>query len=121
MITITPRAAQQITESARQSGLEGTALRIAARRQPDGAIEYGMGFDDTGREDDLPFKVEGVQIVVDPLCVELLKDAVLDYVEIEAGEFRFIFMNPNDPHYRPPNSSDGAPPAGISGTWSPDK
>ncbi|HSP01023.1 MAG TPA: iron-sulfur cluster assembly accessory protein [Thioalkalivibrio sp.] len=121
MITVTPNAAKQITESARQSGLENTPLRIAARRQADGAIEYGMGFDDTGRDEDLSFKSEGVNLVIDPICVDLVKDAVLDYVEIEAGEHRFIFMNPNDPHYRPPNSSEGAPSAGISGTWSPEK
>jgi iron-sulfur cluster assembly protein len=121
MITITPKAAEQIKESARQTDMQNTALRIAARRKADGAIEYGMGFDDTGRDEDLTFKSEGISLVIDPICVDLLKDTVLDYVEMEAGEHRFIFMNPNDPHYRPPNSADGAPPAGISGTWSPQK
>ncbi|WP_018952990.1 HesB/IscA family protein [Thioalkalivibrio sulfidiphilus] len=121
MITITPNAAKQIIESARQSGLENTPLRIAARRHSDGAIEYGMGFDDTGRDEDLTFKSEGVSLVIDPICVDLVKDAVLDYVEMNPGEFRFIFMNPNDPHYRPPNSAAGAPPASVSGTWSPEK
>jgi iron-sulfur cluster assembly protein len=121
MITVTPAAAKQIKESAKQTDMQNTALRIAARRKPDGAIEYGMGFDDTGRDEDLTFKSEGVSLVMDPICVELLKDTVLDYVEIEPGQFRFIFMNPNDPHYRPPDSDGNAPPAGSSGTWSPDK
>ncbi|WP_028491503.1 iron-sulfur cluster assembly accessory protein [Thioalkalivibrio sp. ALE19] len=105
MLSLTPAAADQILNSARESGMEHTALRIVAQRKSDGAIEYGMGFDDTGREDDLAFKSEGVQLVVDPLCVDLMKNAVLDYVEFEPGEFRFIFLNPNDPHYRPPEDS----------------
>jgi iron-sulfur cluster assembly protein len=120
MITVTPAAAAQIKESAAQSGTQEMALRIAARRKPDGAIEYGMGFDDTGRDEDLTFKSEGVSLVIDPICIELLKDTVLDYVEMEPGEFRFIFMNPNDPHYRPP-AGGAAPPSGGSGTWSPEK
>ena len=33
---------------------------------------------------------------------ELLNGTVLDYVELESGQFNFIFMNPNDPHYQPP-------------------
>ena len=32
----------------------------------------------------------------------LLNGVVLDYVEMSPGEFQFIFMNPNDPHYVPP-------------------
>ncbi len=111
MLSLTPDAAEQIKQSARESQMEHTALRIAAQRKSDGAIEYGMGFDDTGREEDLTFKSEGVWLVVDPLCVDLLKDAVLDYVEYEPGQYRFIFLNPNDPHYSPPAGNSAAPPA----------
>ena len=31
-----------------------------------------------------------------------MEGATLDYVEIEPGDFNFIFMNPNDPSYVPP-------------------
>ncbi|WP_018232031.1 HesB/IscA family protein [Thioalkalivibrio thiocyanodenitrificans] len=120
MITVTPAAAKQIKASAKESGMQNPALRIAARRKSDGAIEYGMGFDDTGRDEDLTFKSEGVSLVMDPICVDLLKDTVLDYVEMEPGEYRFIFMNPNDPHYRPPEGG-AAPPSDSRGTWSPEK
>ncbi|MDD3517732.1 MAG: iron-sulfur cluster assembly accessory protein [Chromatiales bacterium] len=99
MITITPEAAKQIKQSAADSNTQGMALRVAARRLGDGSIDYGMGFDDTGREDDLSFKSEGINIVIAPYCIELLNGAVLDYVEIEPGEHRFIFTNPNDPHH----------------------
>jgi iron-sulfur cluster assembly protein len=29
----------------------------------------------------------------------------MDYVEIEPGQFRFIFLNPKDPHYTPPTEA----------------
>ena len=38
-----------------------------------------------------------ISVLVSPGSVELLTGATLDYVEINAGERRFIFINPNDP------------------------
>ena len=49
MITVTPQAAEQILKSARQAGLEAAFLRLAARLDEKGTIEYGMGFDEQGR------------------------------------------------------------------------
>ena len=39
---------------------------------------------------------EGIALVVSPAERELLDGMTLDYVEYEAGDFRFIFVNPND-------------------------
>ena len=33
----------------------------------------------------------------------LLEGTTIDYVELEPGEFQFIFMNPNDANYSPPS------------------
>lgn len=101
MFTVTKAAASQIRSSASSGDAEELALRIAATRKPDGAIEYQMGFDEVGVEDVL-LNSRGVDVVFATAHKELLNGTVLDYVEIEPGEFRFIFMNPNDPHYRPP-------------------
>jgi iron-sulfur cluster assembly protein len=102
MFTVTKAAAGQIRESAHSSDTEELALRVAATRKPDGAIEYRMGFDEVGVEDVL-LNSRGVDVVFTSSDKELLNGTVLDYVEIEPGQFRFVFMNPNDPHYRPPN------------------
>jgi iron-sulfur cluster assembly protein len=32
----------------------------------------------------------------------LLDEAIMDYVEIEPGQFHFIFLNPKDANYQPP-------------------
>jgi iron-sulfur cluster assembly protein len=101
IVSVTPAAAAQIRESARQSGIESPRLRIAARLTDKREIEYGMGFDEAG-EGDLEFASEGVTLLVAPAASELLDGARLDYVELNPGEHRFIFINPNDPSHKAP-------------------
>lgn len=102
MITITPAAAAQILTAAIQGGTQGMALRIAAMRSPDGAIQYAMGFDDNTHPEDTRFNTAGIELVVAATSTMLLEGTTLDYVELEPGRLEFIFMNPNDPNYRPP-------------------
>lgn len=101
MMTITEQAAQQIRVAAGDSDAQGLALRVAARRNPDGSIAYAMGFDAVD-DKDTRINAHGVEVVVGPASTELLAEAVLDYVELEPGNFQFIFMNPSDPQYVPP-------------------
>lgn len=101
MFKVTKAAASQIRSSANSGDAEELALRIAAARKSDGAIEYQMGFDEVG-VDDVLLNSRGVDVVFASAQKELLNGTILDYVEIEPGQYRFIFMNPNDPHYRPP-------------------
>jgi iron-sulfur cluster assembly protein len=96
MITVTPQAAAQILKSA-----SGAGLRLAARLDEKGVVEYGMGFDDKAAED-VEVASNGVTILVSPGSVELLTGATLDYVELNPGEWRFIFVNPNDPSHKAP-------------------
>ena len=104
MITVTEEAAKQIKLSAKQGKAEGMPLRIAATRNQDDSIHYGMGFDDS-KEDDVKISSGDVEIVVSPISAELLRDTVLDFVELEPGKHQFIFMNPNDPGYTPPQDN----------------
>ena len=104
MITVTEEAAKQIKLSAKQGKAEGMPLRIAATKNEDESIHYGMGFDDS-KEDDITVTSREVEIVVSPVSAELLKDTVLDFVELEPGKHQFIFMNPNDPSYTPPQEN----------------
>lgn len=106
MITITSAAAAQIRAAAKQGRMEGMALRIAAQRNADGQIQYAMGFDDSTRNDDTRFTSEGVDLVVAATSTMLLEGTTLDFVELEPGRSEFIFMNPNDPNYRPPQEAD---------------
>lgn len=105
MITISPRAAEQIRFSAEQSQSQDLPLRIAAKVSVDESIEYGLGFDQP-KEEDLKFTIEGIEIIIAPEHAELLHGAHLDFVEMEPGQPNFIFLNPNDPHYKPPKEDE---------------
>ena len=101
MITITPKAAQQILASLAQTDSPGQFLRLAAKRLADGSFDYAMGIDQPAQHDSRA-ESNGVAIIVAPTSIEFLHGATLDYVELEQGDHRFIFMNPNDPAYIPP-------------------
>ncbi len=102
MITITPAAAEQIKLSVEQSEADGLPLRIAATLNDDNTIHYAMGFDEA-KEEDTAIQSGEINIIISPISEQLLKDTTLDYVELQPGQFQFIFMNPNDPEYVPPS------------------
>lgn len=96
MITLTPEAAQQIRDSAKQGNMQGMPIRLAVTRLENGEFHYALGFDDTSRDGDNRFQSEGIDIVVAPQSMDMLTGTVIDYVEIE-GNKEIIFINPNDP------------------------
>ena len=102
MIKITPAAAEQIRSSASQGQMDDMSLRLAATRNPDGSLHYGMGFDDNQLDGDTHISSGDVDLVVSESSLQLLAGMTLDYVELEPGAWQFIFMNPNDPNYKPP-------------------
>ncbi len=102
MLKVTERAVAQILKAAELGNMKGLALRLAPRRNADGSIEYNkMGFDEI-KEGDVQIHCEGVDVVFEPVYQDLLEDAVMDFFEIEKGNFSYVFLNPNDPHYVPP-------------------
>ncbi len=103
-IKLTEAAVEQVRKSATETDMQSLALRIAARRRDDGSIEYAMGFDEEA-ESDVTREYDDLTVVVAPTSIDLLSGAVLDFVEIERGERQFIFLNPNDPDYVPPETA----------------
>ena len=96
MITITDTAIEKIKESASQEDMQGLALRVAALKQEDGSIGYGMGFDEK-KDDDAVVDCNGIEVVIAPSSRELLVGMSIDFVKLDDGEENFIFINPNDP------------------------
>ncbi len=101
-IKLTEAAVEQVRRSASDSGMDRVALRIAARQREDGSIEYAMGFDEED-EADTTSEYDDLTVLVAPTSIDLLRGAVLDFVELDSGEQQFIFLNPNDPAYVPPS------------------
>jgi iron-sulfur cluster assembly protein len=96
MITITPAAAERIRQAASESGDETPLLRIAVQQLADGSLDYGMGFDQT-RPGDAFIEIDGIMVVVAPPSQALIEGTRIDFVEIEPGDFRFIFAAPETP------------------------
>lgn len=96
MISVTPAAVKQIHNAAVDSAADGMSLRVAAHYdEVAGEMQYGIGFDDP-RDDDERVNMLGLTILISPLSREAVMDLTIDYVEIKPGDFRFIFLHPND-------------------------
>lgn len=115
MFNLTPAAARQIQTSAQASGAADMALRIAARRDPDGELQFGMGFDEP-QDDDMRLDLHGVAVVINMTSQPLLEGTLLDFVEMNSGEFNFVFIPPNHPSCASPAvTSGGCGGGGCSG------
>ena len=97
MITITDAAIAKIKESAEQEEVNGLSLRVAAMKQEDGSIGYGMGFDEKKENEDAVVECGGLEVIIGPSSRELLMGLTIDFVKLDDGEENFIFINPNDP------------------------
>lgn len=94
MIKITDAAAMQIRIAAALPDVAGMVLRVAAKRLNDDSIHYGMGFDQE-READEQVVINGVELLIAKTSLPFIQGVTLDYVEMETGDFRFIFIPPN--------------------------
>ena len=101
MLAITEAAAKIIAQQHKETNAGTMFLRLAAKANEDGSIEYGMGFDEAN-DQDIKIKQFDIEVIVDTQSSELLDEATMDYVEIEDGQFHFIFSNPLDKNYVPP-------------------
>lgn len=102
-IHLTDAAAAQVREQLPAGG--DAALRLAVQRLENGDYHYAMGFDDGRREGDRREEVRGVPVVVGAESLALARGMIVDFVELEPGQPRFIFLNPNDPAYVPPGEA----------------
>ena len=102
---ITEDAAEEILRSMRQTNPTTGSLRIAAKRRPDGSIDYAMGFDEPD-DTDTVLKQFSVEVLIGVTSLDLLAGALLDFVQLKTtGPKEFIFLNPNDPQFVPPDAS----------------
>ena len=104
MIKLTDAAVKQILLSAEQGKMQAIPLRVAIKEQDDGSFHYAMGFDEQRLPGDIFVNIEDINLVVSETSKDLAEGMTIDYVELEAGKQDFIFLNPNDPTYRPPKA-----------------
>ena len=71
-------------------------------RLDDGSFHYAMGFDDQRLPGDSFVNIDDVSMVVSATSKALVEGMTIDFVELEPGKQEFIFLNPNDPDFVPP-------------------
>ncbi len=79
-LAITARAAREVRRAAAASGTGEMGLRVAAKREEDGSVLLGIGFD-TERANDELIETAGVTLLVSHHSRALLEDMVLDFIE----------------------------------------
>ena len=104
MIKVSDAAFKQIKVSLEQMGDTELPLRIAIKVKENGSFHYNMGFDSSVTEGDKTFDEKGITFVVDAASLPLIGGMEIDFVEID-GKQEIIFLNPNDPHFKPPIKS----------------
>ena len=93
-VTLTERAAEEIRGLLDRQGKPDAALRVFVSGGGCSGLNYGMAIDDSVEEGDFVYTCHGVKVVVDPLSVNYIKGASVDYVEdVMGGGFKI--ENPN--------------------------
>ncbi|WP_417242631.1 HesB/IscA family protein [Celeribacter sp.] len=90
--TVTPRAFARIAEINAASG-EEKALRVAVEGGGCSGFQYEITLD-APAGDDLRLEGDGAVVVVDPVSLPFLENAVIDFSEELIGA-RFVIENPN--------------------------
>lgn len=93
MIKITDAAAAQIRVANNNPDVFEMILRVAAYQEDDGSVNFGMGFD-TEREADEHLVINGIEVLIASSSTPYLQGVTLDFVELEPGDMRFIFIPP---------------------------
>ncbi|MCA8981609.1 MAG: iron-sulfur cluster assembly accessory protein, partial [Planctomycetes bacterium] len=91
MITITPRAADEVRRIISEQNLpQGTALRVGVKGGGCSGFSYTLGFDDTVGETDQVAELEGIQVVCDPKSFLYLNGTQIDFEDNLMGRgFKF--------------------------------
>jgi iron-sulfur cluster insertion protein len=94
MISVTPTAAEKITELLSEENKLDAGLRVFVQGGGCSGFQYGFEFDEQQGEDDLAVQTDGVTLLVDPLSLQYLMGAEVDYTESLHGA-QFVIRNPN--------------------------
>jgi iron-sulfur cluster insertion protein len=90
-VGLTERAARRIAEITRAEGRP--ALRVAVLAGGCNGLQYRFELDDPNPDEDLIIERAGAKVVIDPVSLDLLAGAELDYAEELMGSY-FAVKNP---------------------------
>lgn len=92
-IEITPSAAARVAAIAARQG-KPAILRLSVEGGGCSGFQYRFGLADAPEAEDVSVARDGVTLVVDPVSLDLVRGAAVDYVE-SLGGAAFRVSNPN--------------------------
>ena len=93
-LLFTDSAAAKVRSLIDEEGNPELKLRVYITGGGCSGFQYGFEFDEARGEDDLAVQRDGVTLLVDPLSLQYLMGAEVDYRESLAGS-QFVIRNPN--------------------------
>lgn len=93
-LVFTADAAAKVRELMQEEGNDALKLRVYIQGGGCSGFQYGFEFDESQNEDDLAITTDGVTLLVDPLSLQYLMGATVDYSETLRGA-QFSIRNPN--------------------------
>jgi len=93
-LVFTPAAAGKVRQLIDEEGNDALKLRVYIQGGGCSGFQYGFEFDEAKAEDDLAVETDGVTLLVDPLSLQYLTGAEVDYTENLQGA-QFVIRNPN--------------------------
>jgi len=93
-LVFTDAAAGKVRELIAEEGNSELKLRVYISGGGCSGFQYGFTFDEARAEDDFAVDKGGVTLLVDPLSLQYLAGAEIDYSESLTGA-QFVIRNPN--------------------------
>jgi iron-sulfur cluster insertion protein len=93
-LVVTAAAAAKARALIAEEGNPNLKLRVYINGGGCSGFQYGFSFDEQRAEDDLAIERDGLVLVVDPLSLQYLMGAEIDYAESLSGA-QFVIRNPN--------------------------
>ncbi|WP_374249452.1 iron-sulfur cluster insertion protein ErpA [Thermomonas sp.] len=93
-LQFTAAAAAKVRELVAEEGNVALSLRAYIQGGGCSGFQYGFEFDEGRNEDDIAIVTDGATLLIDPLSLQYLLGAQVDYVESLSGA-QFVIRNPN--------------------------
>lgn len=93
-LVFTNSAALKVRQLIDDEGDQGLMLRVFVQGGGCSGFQYGFTFDQAEGEGDTVVENHGVKLLVDPMSVQYLMGAEIDYTEGLEGS-QFVIRNPN--------------------------
>jgi len=93
-IAVTEAAAAKVRELLAEEGNDALKLRVYISGGGCSGFQYGFTFDEEQEADDLAVVRDGITVLVDPMSLQYLMGAEVDYTESLHGA-QFVVRNPN--------------------------